>query len=44
MKKIVLAVLLTVLFGKIIPLIAVFLLIAGACLILAKAVKEGKQL
>ena len=44
MKKITLAVLCTVLFGKILPLLAVFLIVVGIVVIFAEAVKEGKKL
>ena len=44
MKKISVAVLLTLIFGKILPLLAVFLLVAGIVVIFAEAVKEGKNL
>jgi len=44
MKKILLALLCTVLFGKFLPLLAVFLILAGIVVIFAEAVKEGKIL
>ena len=42
MKKIGLAVVVTLLFGKMIPLLAVALIIVGGAVILAQAIKEGK--
>ena len=42
--KVVVALILTVLFGKAIPLLAVFLLIGGIAVIIGEAVKEGKEL
>lgn len=44
MKKISVAIVLTVLFGKILPLVAVFLIVAGIVIIFAEAVREGKKL
>ena len=43
-SKIILGLVLTVLFGKAIPLVAVFLLIGGMVIIFAEAIKEGKQI
>lgn len=43
MKKICLAVLGTLLFGKALPLLAVMLLIVGLVLIIRAAIREGRQ-
>ena len=42
--KIIAGLVLTVLFGKAIPLVAVFLLIGAVVIIFADAIKEGKQI
>ena len=44
MKKVTIAVIATVLFGKMIPLLAVALVIVGIVIIFAEAIKEGKKL
>ena len=43
MKKVILVVLATVVFGKLTPLLLVALLIIGLVVIIKESVKEGKQ-
>lgn len=44
MKKLILAILGAVVFGKLFPLVLLVLLLVGIAVIISTAVKEGKQL